>query len=328
MQAKIGRKEYWISLKTSDRVEAMEIAPDVVRKKRMEIVRDFNRKMEIRREMSHFTEEQYIALFRDEYDYRARQDGDLITLFEISPFDDFVEYIKDREIRVERAIALVQAQRGETAGIDLSMKLLESRNGIEVKPSSQAEKDLRRICVDSFIECHRNTLALMRGQAVHPNSNPLVVDADTGRPKAFTPLHELLSRPPEEPLSLLKLVEAFIENPNKQRTEKTKNSIRGSMETVVEILGDKTPPEQITEADCERVRDLLRQLPPNFKKLPLLQDRPIEEMVKICGSRKLGQLSPTGVNTYLKWLTSFLNWCQRKGHIEVVPVFRTAQRLI
>ena len=319
MQGKIGRKEYWISLKTSDRIEAMEIVPEVVRKKRMEITRDFNRRMEIRREMSRFTEEQYVALFRDEYDFRARQDGDLITRFEISPFDDFVEFTRDTEIRVEKAIAVVQARRGETAVIDLAMKLLASRNGIEVKHSSQAEKDLRKICVDSFVEWHRNTLALMRGQAVHPNANPLVVDADTGKPKAFTPLHELLSRPSEEPMSLLKLVEAFIENPNKQRTEKTKKSIRGSMETVVEILGDRTPPEQITEADCERVRDLLRQLPPNFKKLPLLQDRTIEEMVKICGSRELGQLSPTGVNTYLKWLTSFLNWCQRKGHIAKVP---------
>lgn len=185
---------------------------------------------------------------------------------------------------MERAIAVLQAKRGETGAIDLSMKLLASRNGIEVKPASQAESDLRKICVDSFIEWHRNTLALMRGQAVHPNSNPLVLDGDTGRPKAFTPLHELLARPPEEPPSLLKLVESFIENPNKRRTDKTKKSIRGSMETVVEIWGDRTPPDQITEADCERVRDLLCQLPPNFKKLPLLQDRPMLEMVRICGS--------------------------------------------
>ena len=79
------------------------------------------------------------------------------------------------------------------------------------------------------------------------------------------------------------------------------------------------PPDQITEADCERVRDLLMQLPPNFKKLPALRDRPVEEMIRIANAKGMPKLTPTGVNTYLKWLTTFLIWCQRKGKIDRLP---------
>jgi len=60
-------------------------------------------------------------------------------------------------------------------------------------------------------------------------------------------------------------------------------------------------------------------LPPNFRKLPELRDRPIDEMVRIARAKGMAKLSPTGVNTYLKWLTSFLIWCQKKGKIARMP---------
>lgn len=319
MQDKLRRKEYWISLKTSDRQEAMRVASHVVDAKRMEITRDFNRKMAIRRTMKEFTEEEFDALFRDAYSYQVTPGLDLVPLFEKSPFDSYIEFADHREKQLEETIARLRVSRGKSTQVDLAMRILQHRNGIEVEVGSKAEADLRKICVESFIEGHRNIIASLRGQAVHANPNPKLVDLATGEAKAFTPLHEMLSRPPVEPPSLTKLVEEFLDNPNKLRTQKTKNSIRGSMQVVIEILGDATSPDEITEADCERVRDLIMQLPPNFRKLPNLRDRPVEEMVRIAKAKGMPKLSPTGVNTYLKWLTTFLNWCQRKGKISRVP---------
>ncbi len=186
-------------------------------------------------------------------------------------------------------------------------------------PGSKAEDELRKLCVDSFLEAHRNELAQLKGLPFQAHPNPELVDLETGRPREFTSLSTLLARPAVEPESLSRLVDEFIANPNRLRTAKTKKSIRGSMDVVIEILGDDKPVDEITEADCERIRDLLMQLPPNFKKLPALHDRPIEEMVRIATSKDMPKLSPIGVNTYLKWLTTFLKWCQRKGKIARVP---------
>ena len=92
------------------------------------------------------------------------------------------------------------------------------------------------------------------------------------------------------------------------------------MSVVIEILGDDTPVEEISEADCERVRDLIMKLPPNFSKLKSLKNRPIEEMVRIANAHNMQKLSPTGVNNYIRWLNTFLNWCQKKGMIDRVPI--------
>ena len=58
MQNRLGRKEYWVSLKTSDRQEAMMIAPSVVAEKRTLINMVYNRLEGIRQTISEFTEEQ------------------------------------------------------------------------------------------------------------------------------------------------------------------------------------------------------------------------------------------------------------------------------
>lgn len=319
MQDRLGRKEYWISLKTTDRLEALRLAPLVVEQKRTEITVEFNRRMSIRRMMKAFTEEEFESLFRDAYAYQVTPGLDLIPLFEASPFNSYIEFADHREKQLEETIARLRVSHGKSTHIDMAMRMLAYRNGIEVVEGSEAEADLRKICVDAYVEGHRNIIASLRGHAVHANPNPKLVDPETGEPKEFTPLFEILARPPVEPPSLTNLLEEYIANPSKVRTLKTQNSIRGSMRVVIEILGDATPPEAITERDCERVRDLLMQLPPNFIKLPALKDRTIEEKVRIARAKQMPNLSPTGVNTYLKWLTSFLSWCQKKGKIARMP---------
>lgn len=319
MQKRLRKREYWISLKTSDRQEAIMLAPSVVAEKRTEMNMVYNRLEGIRQSISEFTEEQRQALFREAYADHVASGPDLMSDFEKSHFGTLVEFANHREATIEDLIDRLRISRGDYPAITVMMLKLAEANGISTPEGSKAEETLRSACVEGFIEAKRNEIALLRGRAVHSNPNPEMVDPDTGRPREFTPLRNILARPPEEPISLTRLVEDFISNPNKIRAQKTKDSIRGSMAVVIEILGDNTPPEDITEQDCERVRDLIMQLPPNFKKLPALRDRPVEEMVRIARSKGMSKLSPTGVNTYLKWLTSFLNWCQRKGKIARVP---------
>jgi len=319
MQEALRKKEYWISLGTTEKLEAFQLAPDLVNKKRREISLRYNKAVGTRRPMMEFSEDQRLALFRECYAVQLGAHADPVELFQSSSATSFAEFLDQYEAATENLIAILTTTRGEHPRISQMMLQMEIRNGIKTRPGSRAERQLRQLCVDSIIEAKRNELAIFRTRSIHANPNPEIVDASTGRPIPGPSLADILNMPEAEEPSLMRLVEAFIANPNKSRTEKTKKSIRGSMKVVIEILGDKTLPGSITEADCEKVRDILIKLPPNFGKLPLLKDKPIGEMARIAETKQMDRLSPTGVNTYLKWLTSFLLWCQRKGHIAKVP---------
>jgi hypothetical protein len=88
---------------------------------------------------------------------------------------------------------------------------------------------------------------------------------------------------------------------------------------VFQILGDNIPVNDITEEDCERVRDLIARLPPNFMKLPDAKMHTIEALAVLAERKGMAKLSPTGVNNYLRWLMTFLGWCHRKGKMDRMP---------
>lgn len=276
MQERLGKKEYWVSLKTSDHQEAMRLAPAVVSEKRAIIAMTFNRLEGIRVTLSKFTAEQRESLFREAYSIHIGGHSNLISEYEQSPIKSLQAFADSREATVEDVVATLRISHGDHPSINIMMRSVAETNRIHAPEGTPGFNELRKICVESFIEAKRNQIALLRGHAVHANPNPEIVDLSTGQPRDFTALKVILARPEDEPESLSKLVEAFIENPNKSRSEKTKNSIRGSMDVVFDILGDSTQVDEITEADCERVRDLIMQLLPNFKKLPKLKNRPIE----------------------------------------------------
>jgi hypothetical protein len=70
---------------------------------------------------------------------------------------------------------------------------------------------------------------------------------------------------------------------------------------VFQILGNDKPVDEITEEDCERVRDLIARLPPNFKKIPDADKHTIDELAALAERKGMAKLSPTGVNNYLRW---------------------------
>lgn len=133
------------------------------------------------------------------------------------------------------------------------------------------------------------------------------------------PLIKQLSAPAPTTPSISPLVDRFLENPNKLRTEKAEASIRGNLAVVIQILGDPKPVDAITEDGCETVHDLIIELPPNFSKLRSLKDRPIDEMVRIATAKDMPKLSPPGVKNYLRWMLTFLSWGQRKSLLTRMP---------
>lgn len=319
MQERLRRKEYWVSLRTSDRAEALQHATAATQKKRREISAVYRRLSAIKETFHELDADQQLALGREAYATHVRGGADLIAEFETSNFDTLKAFTEARSETVDDLVVRLRLERSDTPQIRIMAHKLMEENGIRLPEGSLAFQQLLEICADTFIEAKRNELAQLRGRAVHDAPNPHYVDSVTGGPKDYVSLGDQLAMPPEPTPSLTALMEKFLENPNKLRTEKTKKSIRGYLGVVFQILGDDTPVNHISEEDCERVRDLIARLPPNFMKFPDADKHTLDELADMAERKKMAKLSPTGVNNYLRWLLTFLAWCHRKGMMDRMP---------
>ncbi|MHA3916663.1 DUF6538 domain-containing protein [Halovulum sp. GXIMD14793] len=319
MQERLKRKEYWVSLRTSDRAEALQHATAATQKKRREISAVYRRLSAIKETFHELDADQQLALGREAYATHVRGGADLIAEFEASSFDTLKAFTEARSETVDDLVARLRLARSDTPHIRVMAHTLMEENGIRLPEGSLAFQQLLEICADTFIEAKRNELAQLRGRAVHDAPNPHYVDAVTGGPKAYVSLGDQLALPPEPTPSLTALMEKFLDNPTKLRTDKTKRSIRAYLGVVFQILGDDKPVDEITEEDCEQVRDLIARLPPNFMKLPDANKLTIEELAARAERKGMAKLSPTGVNNYLRWLLTFLSWCHRKGKMVKMP---------
>ncbi|WP_341368909.1 site-specific integrase [Yoonia sp. BS5-3] len=319
MQERLRRKEYWVSLRTSDRAEALQHATAATQKKRREISAVYRRLSAIKETLHELDTDQQIALGREAYAIHIRGGADLVAEFESSGFDCLKSFTEARSETVDDMIVRLRLARFDTPHIRTMALTLMEENGIRLPEGSLAFQQLLEICATTFIEAKRNELALLKGRAVHDAPNPHYVDTVTGGPKEYISLGDQLAMPPEPTPSLTALMEKFLDNPTKLRTDKTKKSIRGYLGVVFQILGDDTPVDEITEADCERVRDLIARLPPNFMKLPDADKHTLDELADVAERKKMAKLSPTGVNNYLRWLLTFLAYFHRKGMMNRMP---------
>ena len=168
------------------------------------------------------------------------------------------KYAANQEKILSDMIDVLRSKRGHHANVKvLALKVME-RNTISLPEGSNAYQDILDVCTDAFIETQKMQIANLNGHEVPIGANPRIIDLSTGRAKPYTPVIEQLRMAAKPKPSLTALLGRFIDNPNKIRADKTKASIRGYMSVVIEILGDDTPVEEISEADCERVRESVR----------------------------------------------------------------------
>ena len=318
MQKRLKRKEYWVSLNTSEKSEALQRATAKTQEKRREINAVYRRLEEIRETISELTDEQVTALMREEYSLN-RIDPDALIVEQQSSglsWDDFVDKIASRNKAI---VASLRAEGYNNPALRFRAHRLMQENGVTCPRSSRAYQQVLEICGHAFAEAKRAELALLEGYPVHENPNPQIINLQTGRPHPIVSLGDLLAAPPEPTPSLTALMEKFLANPNKHRTKKTKDSIRGYLDVVFQIIGDATPVNDISEGTIEEVRDLIMRLPPNFKKLPDAERLTLHELADVAERKRMAKLSPTGVNNYLRWLMTFLAWCHRKGMMDRMP---------
>ena len=114
MQDRLKRKEYWVSLRTSDRAEALQHATAATQKKRREISAVYRRLSSIKETLHELDADQQVALGREAYATHVRGGADLIVEFEASSFDTLKTFIEARAETVDDLVARLRVSRSDT----------------------------------------------------------------------------------------------------------------------------------------------------------------------------------------------------------------------
>jgi hypothetical protein len=137
MQKRLKRKEYWVSLNTSEKSEALQRATAKTQEKRREINAVYRRLEEIRETITELTEEQVTALMREEYSLN-RIDPDALIVEQQSSglsWDDFVDKIASRNKAI---VASLRAEGYNNPALRIRAHRLMQENGVTCPRSSRA----------------------------------------------------------------------------------------------------------------------------------------------------------------------------------------------
>ena len=115
------------------------------------------------------------------------------------------------------------------------------------------------------------------------------------------------------------LVEAYLADPSRTRSKKTKNTYDVIFRALREMLGGEKDVRAVTRDDCRRIQALLTTLPPNsskrFRKLKLTLEAAAEKG-RVEG---LAPIKSKTANSYLNNLAALFNWAEREGWIDRNP---------
>jgi hypothetical protein len=117
MQERLKRKEYWVSLRTSDRAEALQHATAATQKKRREISAVYRRLSAIKETLHELDADQQIALGREAYAIHVRGGADLVAEYENSGFDSLKSFTEARSETVDDMIARLRLAQFDTPHI-------------------------------------------------------------------------------------------------------------------------------------------------------------------------------------------------------------------
>jgi len=100
----LRRKEYWVSLKTSDRLDALKRATAATQDKRWEITTVRQRLSNIRQTITKLTDVQRLALGREAYMVMASDPTDYLEQYKNSKYNTLTEFIAVTEAALDNVI--------------------------------------------------------------------------------------------------------------------------------------------------------------------------------------------------------------------------------
>jgi integrase len=193
-------------------------------------------------------------------------------------------------------------------------KFLE-RRGKAVEPLGPAYRLLARACL-SRVEAAKEILwRRVNGETDKKPQRP----HELPRPAA-APLSEPSPLPSAKDtgITIDKLIEGYIADPNSKRSAKTLMGYQIIFRCLRELLGKDKPADSITREDCRKVREALQKLPSNAtKRYPGLSIGQTIAKAALLKDPRL--LSTQSVNGYLDCLSSLFRWAAREDYMAKNP---------
>ena len=318
LQHHVGRKEYWIKLGTEDRYEATSRALDIVRDKRNEFEQARRRINGDYRVAAELTSDEVTALGQEVYHSFLKQadeidhgGGDMTT-------DEWNAYVQP----YESLLAEIEADYARQGGahdfaVDFADQVLDL-NLIKLNKGSKSYRDLCRLALGATLEVQRRIVARLHGREFPEQPDPRFVGPE-GQTHRFIPVRDQTKLVPQS-ASLHSLIGRYVNSTHRIRTEKTRKSLLGYLETMATILGPGKDIRTVTHADCLEAKEVIERLPPNFKKLQRFQGLPPKQIAEVAERERLARLSPQGVNNYVDALHAFFRWCHGSEMIDRIPI--------
>jgi site-specific recombinase XerD len=126
---------------------------------------------------------------------------------------------------------------------------------------------------------------------------------------------------PAEPVpgvTLRELYDAYMSDPTRDWSPRTRLSYETTRKLVLAIVGEKTPVRSITRAHCRTLIETLRWLP---RKALTLYPRlnPVEIAARAKKAERTDLMSPSNINTYLNKVGGVFNWAVKEEMMDRNP---------
>ena len=318
LQHHVGRKEYWIKLGTEDRYQATSRAIDIVRDKRNEFEQARRRVIGDYRIAAELTSDEVTALGREVYHSFFKQADKIDHGGKHMTADEWSAYVQPYESHLAD-LDTEYAREGDTHDFatNFADQVLDL-NLIKLSKDSKSYRDLCRLALGAALEVQRRIVSRLHGREFREQLDPRFVGPE-GQTHRFVPVRDQTKQVPQS-ASIQPLVDRYVGSSHRIRSKKTRNSLRGYLETMAAILGPGKDIRTITHADCLGAKEIIERLPPNFKKLKRFQGLPPKQIAEVAERDGLARLSPQGVNNYVDALYAFLRWCHGSDMIDRIPI--------
>jgi integrase len=100
---------------------------------------------------------------------------------------------------------------------------------------------------------------------------------------------------------------------------KRQNSVKASLEVIKEFFGSQMPVAHIERRQCREFRDLLNELPSNWRKHFPNMSHSLKEICERGKAKGLPNMKHDTQDTYFCVLKMVLDWAREEGHIESNP---------
>jgi len=219
-----------------------------------------------------------------------------------TPWLDPVRQLEDEERRLADIQARLLAHRPDAAWTSTAQAMIVNAGGST-----------------THLDVHRDALALRWGQAEREIALRRIAFFRALPHREFDPrfASETLAKASRPTLTLKQLAAKFMEDPTRERKEKTLQAYRGKLKVILSLLGEHRAVAEVSQEDCLALLADLRRLPANaLKRYPGATLRQAIERGAVDGA---DMVESKTVKDHYVVLNALFTWAERNGLVEKNP---------